>query len=264
MGNTYFERFARAVCEYAVKNFFIPYLREHGVIQSYRAEVVSKDTGTKTMVVQRPFDRPVTLPYSNSASDLTTGDQCIVLSLGDSTNSVVFADGKMDVSSSGGGAPKNMWYGTSGTSVSTAAKVATTTTGDFVLETGNMVRVKFTNANSYNGTATLNVDGTGAKSIARVGTTLTTRYYWTAGEVVDFVYDGTNYVMSNKGTATTTYYGLVKLTTTATSASTSLVPTASCVDAKIAAKVPEPPATAGTYSLKCTVDSGGNATYSWS
>lgn len=125
----------------------------------------------------------------------------------------------------------NVWYGTSTTAAATAAKVATTSTGDFVLATGNMIRVKFTNANSYNGTATLNIDGTGAINIARVGTTVTTRYYWTSGEVVDFIYDGTNFVMSNKGTATTTYYGLTKLSSSTSSTSTALAATPSAVKA---------------------------------
>lgn len=118
------------------------------------------------------------------------------------------------------------WFATSSTAAGTAAKVATTATGDFVLATGAMVRVKFDNANSYNGTATLNVDGTGAVDIVRVGTTKTTRYYWSAGETIDFVYDGTNFAMSRTGTSSTTYYGLTKLATsgTSTSTSTSLTP----------------------------------------
>ena len=126
---------------------------------------------------------------------------------------------------------ENLWYGTSSTAAGTQAKTATTTSGDFALVTGNMVRVKFDNANSYNGTATLNVDGKGAVDIARVGTTKTTRYYWTAGEVVDFVYDGTNFVMSDKGTATTTYYGLTKLSSSTSSTSTALAATPSAVKA---------------------------------
>lgn len=127
------------------------------------------------------------------------------------------------------GAPKNIWYGTCETGATTAAKVAATDTADFVLATGNMVRIKFTNGNSYNGTATLNVDGTGAVNIARIGSTLTTRYYWTAGEVVDFVYDGTNFVMSAKGTAGTTYYGLTKLSSSVSSTSEALAATPKAV-----------------------------------
>ena len=253
----HFETFAKKLCEYCMKNFVIPYLKEHGYIMSYRAKVISKDTSTQTMEIQKPFDNTITVPYSESASSLGAGNQCVVLSLGDSSNSIVIADGRLNDTVHG------VWYAESSTGGNTAAKVASTENGNFVLATGAMVRVKFTNGNTYNGTATLNVDGTGAVNIVRVGTTTTTRYYWTAGEVVDFVYDGTNFVMSAKGTASTTYYGLVKLTTTATSASTSLVPTASCVDAKIALKVPDPPTAQGAYTLTCTVDSGGNPTYSW-
>lgn len=131
----------------------------------------------------------------------------------------------------GSGDAKNIWYATCSTSATTQAKIATTNSNDFILETGNMVRVKFTYAQTYNGAATLNVDGTGAKSIAVVGSTTTNRYYWTAGEVVDFVYDGTNFVMSNKGTATTTYYGLTKLSSSTSSTSTSLAATPSAVKA---------------------------------
>lgn len=131
----------------------------------------------------------------------------------------------------GSGDDKNTWYATCSTGQAVQAKIATTNSNDFVLETGNMVRIKFTYAQTYNGTATLNVDGTGARSIAVVGSTTTNRYYWTPGEVVDFVYDGTNFVMSNKGTATTTYYGLTKLSSSTSSTSTSLAATPSAVKA---------------------------------
>lgn len=124
----------------------------------------------------------------------------------------------------------DIWYGTSSTSAGSSDKVVTTSSGDFTLRTGAMVRVKFTNANSYNGTATLNVDGKGAKSIARVGSTTTTRYYWSSGEVIDFVYDGTNFVMSRSGVCTTTYYGLTKLSSSLTSTSEALSATPSAVN----------------------------------
>lgn len=119
---------------------------------------------------------------------------------------------------------KKIYYGTCDTAASTAAKVVSC--NNFVLETGAHISVRFTNANTFNGTATLNVNNTGAVNIARVGTTLTTRYYWSAGEVIDFVYDGTNFVMVRTGTATTSYYGLTKLATSAvsTSISTALTP----------------------------------------
>ena len=119
------------------------------------------------------------------------------------------------------------YYGTCETAAGTQAKVVTCS--GFKLETGAKISVKFTNAQTYNGTATLNVNSTGAKNITRVGTTTTTRYYWTAGEIVDFVYDGTNFVMEGRGTATTTYYGLTKLSSSTSSTSTSLAATPSAV-----------------------------------
>lgn len=119
------------------------------------------------------------------------------------------------------------YYGTSSTAAGTAAKTATCS--GFTLETGNIVFVQFTNGNSYNGTATLSVNSTTAKNICSVGSTTTTRYYWKAGEVVGFVYDGTNYVMIEKAPATTTYYGITKLSSSTSSTSEALAATPKAV-----------------------------------
>lgn len=123
---------------------------------------------------------------------------------------------------------QSIWYGTSTTAAGTIAKAVATTSGDFVLATGARVSVKFTNAQSAS-TATLNVDGTGAKNVTFIGTTTNCQYQWQAGEVIDFVYDGTNYVMVNEGRATTTYYGVTKLSSATNSTSTSLAATPSAV-----------------------------------
>lgn len=48
--------------------------------------------------------------------------------------------------------------------------------------------------NNTHATPTLNVDGKGAKSIKAYGTTAPT-VWWKAGDVVTFVYDGTNWIM---------------------------------------------------------------------
>lgn len=129
----------------------------------------------------------------------------------------------------GGGASQNVWYATCPTAAGTAAKVVTTTSGDFALTAGNMVRVTFTSANTAS--ATLNVDGSGAISARMVSGSSTTAYYWSAGETVDFVYNGTYFLASGKGTATTTYYGVTKLTSSTSSTSTSLAATGSAVKA---------------------------------
>lgn len=125
---------------------------------------------------------------------------------------------------------KNIWYAECSTGTSTAAKVVSTDTSDFSLVAGNMVRVVFTNANSA-ANPTLNVDGTGAKNVRVVTTTSGAQYRWQGGEAVDFVYDGTYFLMVDNAPATTTYYGPTKLTSSTSSTSTTLAATASAVKA---------------------------------
>lgn len=101
------------------------------------------------------------------------------------------------------------YYGVCDTATATAAKEVTTVNGDFVLETGAMVRVRFVNENSSTGT-TVNVDGTGAKTLKNLGGTAA-RYAWRPNEDVDLVYNGTDYDMEGKGTATTGRFGMTIL-----------------------------------------------------
>ena len=93
---------------------------------------------------------------------------------------------------SGGGGTKTTWYGTCSTS-STAEKVVTC--DGFALEAGAMISVLFSQANTY-GQPTLNVNGTGAKSVY-VGNSDTygdaNPLKWTAKTLITFVYDGTQY-----------------------------------------------------------------------
>ena len=87
-------------------------------------------------------------------------------------------------------------YATCSTDAAAAAKVATITPGsNFSLETGARVAVKFTNANTA-GSPTLNVNSTGAKAIYFQNAALTYLNYWSAGQIVEFIYDGTNWVCS--------------------------------------------------------------------
>ena len=90
----YFESFAQKLCDYCMKNYVLPWMREHGVVQSYRAQVMSVDSNAQTMVIQKPFDSQVTLPYADAAGNLTAGSQCLVFVLGEASNSIVVADGK--------------------------------------------------------------------------------------------------------------------------------------------------------------------------
>jgi phage minor structural protein len=84
-----------------------------------------------------------------------------------------------------------MLYATCATAAGTKNKVATLSSGSLSLKAGDTVAVKFTYANSIS-SPTLNVDGSGAATIRLNGSALTnSAYYWGAGSVVTFVYDGT-------------------------------------------------------------------------
>ena len=86
-----------------------------------------------------------------------------------------------------------LFYATCATAAATAAKVATCS--GFTLTTGAVVAVKFTYANTA-ASPTLNVNSTGAKSIAAYGTTALPINAWAAGATVVFVYDGTQWIIN--------------------------------------------------------------------
>lgn len=92
-------------------------------------------------------------------------------------------------------------YCTCATAANTAAKIANllnNSDNSFVLSTGITVHIKFTNSNTANN-PTLNINGTGAKSIIRYGSTsvgTTISSSWRAGAIVSFTYDGENWVMN--------------------------------------------------------------------
>lgn len=116
-----------------------------------------------------------------------------------------------------------VFYGTCATSAGTAAKVVVCenfTGADLVA--GTRITVYFNNANTYNGQATLNINGTGAKNIYYNGTTANARYMWVTGESVEFIYNGAQWATINGGLATTSYYGVTKLYDGAGSNSTTL------------------------------------------
>ena len=117
---------------------------------------------------------------------------------------------------------QGLFYAACSTASSTAAKVASC--AGFSLSTGAAVAVKFTNTNTAS-SPTLNVNSTGAKSIKKYGTAAPETYLWQAGAVVEFVYDGSYWLIANGSTATTSYYGLTKLSSSVSSTSTTLAAT---------------------------------------
>lgn len=91
---------------------------------------------------------------------------------------------------------KSTHYATCGTAAGTTAKTATVQNGSFTLEAGTSISIKFTYANTAS-LPTLNVNNTGAKSIFFRGAAITSsNYYWAAGSIVTFVYDGTQWNMT--------------------------------------------------------------------
>lgn len=100
------------------------------------------------------------------------------------------------------------YYGTCNTAAATTAKVVEC--DGFTLKEGATIHVKFNNQNTATN-ATLNVNDTGAIPIRCYGTSSIPTYFWRPGGVKTFVYDGTYWVIT-EGQASTTYYGVVKLT----------------------------------------------------
>lgn len=106
-------------------------------------------------------------------------------------------------------------YGYCQTAAATADKVVDMT--GFTLSTGATIFVKFQYANTA-ASATLNVNNTGAKLIKRYGTTAPsgttagTSGQWSAGAVVTFTYDGTNWIMHYWHNSTYTLYTIYSTT----------------------------------------------------
>jgi hypothetical protein len=150
------------------------------------------------------------------------------------------------------------YYGTCATAAATQAKVVVCP--EFTeLKEGVSIRVKFTNAQTYNGAPTLNVNSTGAKSVKSIGTTNAARYCWQSGEVVSFTYDGTNWIMGDAGVATTTYYGYTKLATSATSTSAALALTPASLNNLVSDMIEPYP----VYSASATYSVGDRVRYQY-
>lgn len=105
---------------------------------------------------------------------------------------------------------RGLFYAVCGTAAATQTK-AITVDGITSLYDGLNVRIKFTYDQTYNGQPKLKINSLDAVGIVYQGTSAAVRYQWYAGEVLDLVYDGTNFVILNEGRATTSYWGMTKL-----------------------------------------------------
>jgi hypothetical protein len=148
-------------------------------------------------------------------------------------------------------------YGECETAAATQAKTVTVSNVTELAE-GMSIRVRFVNAQTYNGVPTLNVNGLGAKNIRRTSAANAARYEWVANEILDLVYDGTYWVIVDGGLATTSYYGVTKLYTGAASTSTALALTPQSLNLFSSNVLfPYP-----TYSTSETYDVGDRVRYS--
>ena len=118
------------------------------------------------------------------------------------------------------------YFGTCSTAAATQIKVVSC--ASFELKTGSRIAVQFT----YSNTASqpkLNVNGTGDKFICGIDGTSVITGIWRDKETIDFVYDGSWWIALGCLYATTSEYGLTKLSSSTASTSTTLAATASAV-----------------------------------
>lgn len=120
-------------------------------------------------------------------------------------------------------------FATCSTDATTAAKEAVSAQ-PFKIETGAAVAVKFDNDNTAS-TPTLNINGVGAKYMVTYANYAPGNYYWKSGQTILFIFDGTYFVGLSMSIATTTYYGITKLSSSTSSTNTSVAATLAGVKA---------------------------------
>jgi hypothetical protein len=202
------------------------------VIVNGLGALASKDIVEKSDLaedVQNILNNTTTKEYVNNKSEEALpkagGTMTGALTLAADPTENLQAATKQYVDNNSGG--KNVWYGTCDTAAATAAK-AVTTDSNFQLDTGVILFVTFTNAHSTS-SMTLSVNGGTAVTVYKNGTTKIDSGMVAANETICFIYDGTYFRMENGSAASTSQYGLVKLSSSTSSTSTSLAATPSAV-----------------------------------
>lgn len=148
----------------------------------------------------------VKLPTESGGSTYGTGSSGQILM---SNGSGVYWSGVLQ--------DESIYYGTCSTEASTQQKAVTATNFPSALKAGQKLCVKFTNAQTYNGQPKLKVNSLDVKSICKFGSTAAARYEWQAGQILCFMYDGTNWVIVDGALANGNYPGKVKLSDNYTS-----------------------------------------------
>ena len=118
-------------------------------------------------------------------------------------------------------ASKEVYYGISSTAAATQQKNVTINNLEKI-EVGTQINITFTNAQTYNGKPTLKINNLAAATVNNGFANM-----WQAGETVNFVYDGAYWLYIGSGVASTTKYGITKLTNAVTTSSdTAITPAA--------------------------------------
>lgn len=147
------------------------------------------------------------------------------------------------------------FYGVCDTAEATVAKTVTISGFPSTLTAGIQVTIKFTNKSGV-ASATLNVNGTGAKPIYRYGTTAvstgTTTSGWVAGAVQTFTYDGTGWVREYWNNTTYSNVALGQGYATCSTAAATTAKTAALSSYALTAN--------GIVSIKFTYDVPASAT----
>lgn len=147
------------------------------------------------------------------------------------------------------------FYGVCDTAEATVAKTVTISGFPSTLTAGIQVTIKFTNKSGV-ASATLNVNGTGAKPIYRYGTTAvstgTTTSGWIAGAVQTFTYDGTGWVREYWNNTTYSNVALGQGYATCSTAAATTAKTAALSSYALTAN--------GIVSIKFTYDVPASAT----
>lgn len=144
-------------------------------------------SGTQLIAAKSIMRYGTTAPGTSAATSWTAG--AVVPFIYDGTNWIEASS--WDNNSTYTALSLGFGYGTCGTAAATAAKAVTLSSGALGAN-GSIVAVKFTNANTV-ANPTLNVNSKGAKNIFWKGTALTDTTLIKAGDIVTFMYDGTQY-----------------------------------------------------------------------
>lgn len=115
-------------------------------------------------------------------------EQSFIYDTSSSSVQTVTVNKKLDLSEIGGSS--TYAYGTCSTAAGTGTKEVILTDSNFIVSTGSIVAVKFTNTNSIASTSLQLKVGDVTAQIKYLNTTFPSNQHWSAGSVVEFIYDG--------------------------------------------------------------------------